>query len=184
MREIEVKARVSDLIGIRSALEKQGIKLSEQVTQHDVVWGLAGVDGSGDNRSPWLRIRSETRRREVKHIFTLKRSVTNQLDSIEHETEVGDPGELEQIIKELGFELYSDLTKMRQKAQIGDVEICLDSVEGLGSFIEAEKLVADDAEHGLVAQELWTVLESLGVDRTHEVTDGYDVMMNKQLGRE
>ena len=158
--------------------------LSEPVTQHDVVWGASGVAGGSDNTSPWLRIRTETKGKTTRHLFTLKRSVTSQLDSIEHETEVADRAEMEKIIHELGFVLYSDLTKTRQKAHVNDIEICLDVVDGLGSFIEAEKLAEDDVDHVLIIDELWALFESLGIDRKSEVTDGYDVLMNKELGRE
>lgn len=184
MREIEIKARVQGFDNIRSALERSGAILSEPVTQHDVVWGVSGVAGGSDNTAPWLRIRTETRGETTRHLFTLKRSVTSQLDSIEHETEVADGAELEKIIRELGFVLYSDLTKTRQKTHVGDIEICLDIVDGLGSFIEAERLAQDDVDHVSIMDELWVLLEGLGVDREAEVTDGYDVLMNKKLGRE
>ena len=183
MREIEIKARVSDLTAIRAKLSEMGVVVAEPVTQHDVVWGAPGVAGDSDNTSPWLRIRSETKGGKTRHIFTLKRSVTNQLDSIEHETEVSEPDQMRSIIDELGYVLYSDLTKTRQKAQMGDIEICLDTVDGLGDFIEAEKLVADDAEYQMVIDELWTLFDSIGIDRDDEVTDGYDVLINKKLGK-
>jgi adenylate cyclase class 2 len=127
------------------------------------------------------RIRTETKGGTTKSIFTLKRSVTNQMDSIEHETEVADDAELEKIIEQLSFVPYSDLTKTRQKAKLTDIEICLDTVDQLGTFIEAEKLTADDVDYQAVIDELWVVFEALGISRDDEVTDGYDVLMNKKL---
>jgi adenylate cyclase class 2 len=103
------------------------------------------------------------------------------MDSIEHETEISDVAELERIIAQLAFTPYSDLTKTRQKANIGDIEICLDIVEGLGVFIEAEKLTTDDADYDSVLRELWAIFESLGIRHEDEVADGYDVLMNKHL---
>lgn len=182
MREIEVKASISSVQTIIDALAKQGVVAGEQVTQHDRVYGLPGVDGGGDNSAPWLRIRSETRQGKTSHFFTLKRSVTSQLDSIEHETEVSDESELKMIIKQLSFSLYSDLTKTRQKAHIGDIEVCIDTVDGLGSFVEVEKLTDEDADIEVIRAELWQVLHLLGVEPDSEVTDGYDVLMNKKLG--
>lgn len=183
MREIEIKARIDTLSTIRDVLTKKGVRVSEPVTQHDVVWGVPGVTGVAANSSPWLRIRTETKGDTVRHLFTLKRSVTNQLDSIEYETEVNNDKELEGIIRELGFTLYSDLTKTRQKANIDDIEICLDTVDGLGSFIEAEKLVEDTAEYQPVVDSLWGLLDTLGVHRESEVSEGYDVLMNKKLSQ-
>lgn len=181
MREIEIKARAENLETIIDALKSQGAQVSEPVTQHDVVYGMPGVDGDNENTAPWLRIRTETKNGKETTYFTLKKSVTNQLDSIEHETTVGDAGELEHIIEHLNFELYSDLTKTRQKAHIDEIEICLDTVEGLGSFVEAERLTADDVNYAEVVEGLWVLLESIGVSRRDEVTDGYDVLMNKHL---
>lgn len=184
MREIEIKAQVQELTSIRDALQRQGVEVSEPVAHHDRVWGIPGeLSGTG---APWLRLRTETKGSKVRHLLTLKRSavVGRQLDSIEHETEVGDPEAAEGIINELDFKLYSDITKTRQKARIGDIEICLDAVDGLGEFIEAEKLTSDDAHCDQVVEELWALLESLDVHRKNEVTDGYDVLVNKKLGKE
>ncbi|MNH50381.1 CYTH domain protein [compost metagenome] len=181
MREIEIKARIRSVQSIIDVLSTQNIIVTELITQHDRVYGQVGVDDTSDNTAAWLRIRSETKQGSTKHIFTLKRSITNQMDSIEHETEIADPRELKAIIHQLDFSLYSDLTKTRQKAHMGDIEICIDSVDGLGSFVEVEKLTDETADYDAVVAELWQVLKRLGVQSDDEVTDGYDVLMNKKL---
>ncbi len=182
MREIEIKARVADKAGLLEILKAQNVAVSEPVTQRDQVFGLP--DAVADTGAPWLRIRTETKNGAAKQIFTLKKSVTNQMDSIEHETEIADEAELAKIIEHIGFTPYSDSTKTRMKAQAGEIEICIDTVHGLGDFIEAEKLTAEDADYDSVAEELWAVLESFGVTRDDHVTDGYDVLMRKQQGLE
>ena len=183
MREIEIKARVADKAILLAVLKRQNITVSEPVTHHDRVFGLADASGGdGDNSEPWLRIRTETRDDEISHIFTLKKSITNQMDSIEHETEVVDAAELEKIILHSGFTPYSDLTKTRQKAHMGDIEICIDTIKGLGDFIEVEKLTTEDVDYESVAEELWKILEGFGVQRADHVTDGYDVLMRKHDG--
>lgn len=184
MREIEIKARIGNLDSVLAAVAKQSSGVSEPVTQHDRVYGVPGVPGASKNTSPWLRIRSETKAGATSHVFTLKKSVTNQMDSIEHETEVTDDKELEKIIGHMNFIPYSDLTKTRRKAHIGDIEVCIDHIDLLGDFIELEKLSADEIDYDTVAKELWAILESLGVSQEQEVTDGYDVLMNKHLGLE
>lgn len=184
MREIEIKARIADKQAVIAALKKQGAKVSDPVTHHDRVFGMPGVPGASENNEPWLRIRTETKNGAQTHYFTLKKSVTNQLDSIEHETVVDDDKELEKIIGHIRFEPYSDLTKTRQKAKVGDIEICIDHIDGLGDFVEAEKLTGDEVDYEAVIKELWSVLTALGASRSDEVTDGYDVLMNKSLGKE
>ena len=184
MREIEIKVRVADKSSLLQILSDQNVALSNPVTQRDRVFGRPGVDGGNDNSAPWLRIRTETKNGEVKQIFTLKKSVTNQMDSIEHETEVDNADELAKIIEHMDFTPYSDLTKTRQKAHDGDVEICVDTVEGLGDFMEVEKLTEEDADYDAVIVELWAVLDKYGLKREDEVTDGYDVLIRKSQGLE
>ncbi|MEJ0073649.1 MAG: class IV adenylate cyclase [Candidatus Saccharibacteria bacterium] len=138
MREIEIKVRVKDSAGTLAALDKQGIQLGEPKKQHDVVYSRPGAidNDPGEN---WLRVRTEN---DTEVIFTLKRSVTGELDSIEHETVVDSADEITAIIGYLGYELFSDLTKIRRKARVGDIEICFDEVPKLGTFFEAEKTMS------------------------------------------
>jgi adenylate cyclase class 2 len=181
MREVEIKARVADKSKLLQILKAQDVKLSDAITQRDRVWLPEGAQlGKG---FPSLRIRTETNAGATKNLLTLKKkAINNQMDSIEHETEVHDEQELAHIIKHLGFVPYSDSTKTRQKAHIGGIEICIDTVEGLGDFVELEKLTEDDTDYDEIAEELWAILEKFGVVRADQVTDGYDVLMRKSLG--
>lgn len=179
MREIEIKARVEDAKNVLASLSENGVLVGEPVTQHDVVYARPGARDN-DPKENWLRIRTEG---GIRSIFTLKRSISaDQLDSIEHETEVSDPDELAKIIDYLGYQLYSDLTKTRQKVRVGDVEVCFDKVESLGVFIEVEKLTDDTADAKAVKKELWDMLKQFGISERDEVTDGYDVLMRTKYG--
>lgn len=172
MREIEIKARVTDKSALIKSLADADIELSKPIKQHDVVYYVPGTKDNAPD-SVWLRIRTEN---DSKVILTLKKQHRGDLDSIEHEVEVSNEQELESIIKALGFMLYSDLTKTRQKARINDKEICLDEVEDLGTFIEAEKLTDMDEDGEKIENELWEILEAHGVNRSNAVHEGYDVM--------
>lgn len=180
MREIEIKAKLPDKQGLLQRLQDAGVRVSEPVIHRDRVFGPSGVDGAdGDNSAPWLRLRTETSGGVTRNIFTLKKSVTSQMDSIEHETVVENDDELLKIIGHIGFEPFSDLTKTRQTAKYGNIELCIDTVDGLGDFVEAEKLTAEDVDYHTVAEELWAALERFGISRNEYVTEGYDVLMNK-----
>lgn len=179
MREIEIKATVLNADQTLQALKDMGVSLSSPIKQHDVVYGPAGAR-NGDDVS-WLRIRTEN---DSTVIFTLKKSVTGQLDSIEHEVIVDDAAELTAIIANLGYELYSDLTKIRQKGKLQEYEVCYDILPDIGTFIELEKLCADDADIQSVTADLWATFEKIDVQRSEEVTDGYDVMERKIRGVE
>lgn len=179
MREIKIKAKVADKNSLLAAIKDAGIALSQPIKQHDVVYGQVGV-GDNEPGSIWLRIRTEN---DTTTIFTLKQQYSGGLDSIEHETQVADSDELAAIIATLGFTLYSDLTKTRQKAHYNGIEICVDEVNNLGVFIEAEKLAEKNADGVAVTAELWAELEKLGVDKVNEVFEGYDVLLNRKLAQ-
>lgn len=184
MREIEIKVRLQDKEGLLAVLAGKGVALGEPVHQRDQVFGLPGEAGGDGNTAPWLRVRTETRgqdENETKRtLFTLKRSVTGQLDSIERETEIGDPDVMIAIVKELSFVPFSDLSKTRQTGKLNDVEVCIDSVEGLGDFMELEQLADEDADSAAIVNGLWREMAELGITSRHdEVTDGYDILMKK-----
>ena len=179
MREIEIKARCTDIQSLLKKFSEQGVVVSDPVRQDDQVFGLPNEKGDNVNQAPWLRIRTETHDDERRSIFTLKKSVTGQLDSIEHETEIIDSDECGNIIRHLGFVPYVRINKTRQKAHIGDIEFCIDEVEGLGSFVEVEKLTDENADYKTITDELWLVFEQFGITRKDQVYDGYDVLMKK-----
>ena len=179
MREIEIKVRVRSPEQTLAALERAGVQLGKPVTQHDVVYGQRQADGTFVHGSNWLRVRIEDGKRVI---FTLKRSVTGGLDSIEHETAVESGAEITAIIQALGYELYSDLTKIRRHGHSGDITVCYDEVPELGTFLEAELLSPEDADHEAVTARLWQFAETLGISKTDQVTVGYDVLLRRQQG--
>ena len=176
MREIEIKAKVEDKQKLLAKIAEQGIVLSAPKTQHDVVFCKPGQQDY-EKDSIWLRIRTEN---GEKVTWTMKVDTGRKLDSIEHEVDVSDGEVLETMLLQLGNELYSDLTKTRQKAKVGEIEICVDTVEGLGTYIEAEKMCPDDADYDEVAKELWGFLGSLGITKAAQETLGYDVLLKRK----
>lgn len=175
MREIEIKARVQRKDQTLATLEKLGVKLGEPKKQHDVVYSRPGAidNDPGEN---WLRVRTVD---DNTVYFTLKRSVTGELDSIEHETIVESAGEITAIIGYPGYELFSDLTKIRRTGHYGKIEVCFDEVPKLGTFMEVELLCAEDVDYETVRAELWNLFAKLGIEKADEETSGYDVLMRR-----
>jgi adenylate cyclase class 2 len=173
MREIEIKAKVRDEQATLSKIAELGIELGKAKKHHDVVFCRPGQKDYEPN-SVWLRIRTED---DKTVIWTLKKDTGRRLDSIEHEVEVSDAKELEVMLRLMGMELYSDLTKTRRKAKYEDIEICFDVVEGLGTFIEAERIAPDDTDAEPVRRALWDFLTRLGIQPEDESREGYDVML-------
>ncbi len=179
MREIEVKVRLNDIDDALEKLRTAGVTLSGVKEQHDVVYCLP-ADKIKENNPDinWLRIRTENKSTVY---FTLKRSVSGSLDSIEHETTVASAEELEAMLHYMGYVVFSDLVKIRRTGHVGDIELCLDEVPPLGAFIELEKLCDESADGVQVEKELMSTLDSLGIAYGERMTKGYDELMNAYL---
>jgi len=182
MKEIEVKARVRNKAQLLKALKEAGIELSTPKTQADTIYALHAETDKFMPGAVFVRIRienppsQELRRTGQTVTFNLKKSLTNELDSLEHETEVKDAKELAAILELIGFKVSARVNKVRRKAQYEGYELCVDEVEGLGSFIEIEKLT-NEANSAAVQAELFAVLERFGVTRDDQVVNGYDTLM-------
>lgn len=177
-KEIEVKARVSNLAELTKKLEGLGVTLSEPIIQHDETF----TDENHGDYKEFVSGRNILRIRENdgKFIFTLKQSLSNELDSIEKETEITNPKEFRDALILMGYKPAVEIHKVRRKAKYRDYEICLDEVKELGSFIEVEKMTDEDTEK--VQDELFAFLESLGVSKENRETHGYDTLLYlKQL---
>jgi adenylate cyclase class 2 len=79
------------------------------------------------------------------------------------------------IIELLDYHEVVKVDKIRTKTRYNDMEICLDEVQNLGSFIEVEKIVTGDGD--VVQEELFTFLESIEIKREDRVFSGYDTLM-------
>lgn len=179
MREIEVKAQLKDPRKTLEILASKGIELSKPKKQHDVVYGTQDSNGQFIHGSNWLRIRTEN---DTTVYCTLKRSVNGELDNIEIETIVADGEAMTALFVELGFRLYSDLTKIRRTAYYQDMEICFDEVPELGTFMELEMLCDEDVDGADVKAKLWDVFASFGVTEEDQVQSGYDVLLREHQG--
>lgn len=169
--EIEVKAKVLNFEDIKNKLKMLGCVFSLPIIQDDFVYNVRGLDlRKGYNNNPVLRIREQG----DKILFTLKQNRGNELDCIEKEIEVSDRNTLKEIIELLGYEKTVEVHKKRIKTKYKDYEICLDEVEGLGLFIEVEKISEEDG--GKVQNELFDFLETLGVSKDDTVSKGYDTL--------
>jgi adenylate cyclase, class 2 len=171
MKEIEVKARVKDVDALLKQLEEMGCVFSPTIHQIDRIFIAENgtiPSQTGDNV---LRIREQN----GKYFLTLKQTQSNQLDCIEEEVEISDPEAMMRIFRLLGYHKSIGVKKKRRQAKYQDYTICLDEVEELGAYIEVEKF--SDADGPTVQNELFQFLETLGIGKEDQETNGYDVIL-------
>lgn len=172
MKEVEVKARVLNFQELKSKLTDLGCVFSEPLIQKDKIYLHNSINFPDIKKGTViLRIRNSN----GKYILTLKKQLENELDSIERETVIESPQETEDILKYMDFHEVVNVNKKRVKCKYNNLEICLDEVAGLGSFVEVEKLTLEE-DSLKIQEELFIFLESLGINREARVFKGYDTL--------
>lgn len=175
MREIEVKVRVKDLQAAEHELLKRGCTLSAPIRQEDTIYTKKGSSVYHTSKEGHTVMRIRKMKDKVE--FNLKQQRSNELDNTEYETAVDDPAAIHNILGILGYEPEVEVKKTRRKGKLKEYEICLDEVDGLGSFIELEKLAPDNSDPVVIQEELLTELESLGLSRKDQEFRGYDTQI-------
>jgi adenylate cyclase class 2 len=177
-KEVEVKVKVSDFGKVKQQLTEMGCVFSQQITQDDVTFVDSNY-GEYDEFQPGKNI-LRLRKSDDKYIFTLKQPQRNEMDSIERESEISDPEEFEAALLLMGYRKVVKIHKTRVKTKYKDCEICLDEVEGLGSFIEVEKIITGDGDAIEVQEQLFEFLITLGIDPKDQVFNGYDTLIYRK----
>jgi len=187
MKEIEVKAKLNNKAEVIKKLEALGCKFEPIVTQKDEVYVVKVGSTLDDYLSNpvFLRIRVVD---DSKALFTAKNRL-RQLDAIEHEVIVDSVEEMRQALLIMGYEFAVQVNKTRLKTYYNGLEVCIDEVEDLGTFIEMEKLIAEtdsktEVGSQKIQEELFSLLVSFGVKMEDRVMKGYDILMlEKQYSR-
>jgi len=170
MHEVEVKFAVPGIEEVVSVLRARGVTLSAPTFQDDQAFAPVGWS-FGDSKIgvSFLRLRTV----DGRHWFTLKQPGVNAQDCLEHETEVVDREQMHRAILRMGYQATVRVAKTRRTGRYGEIVLCLDVVDGVGAFLELERMVPDDASATVVQEELAAVVASLGIEavRTAETYD-------------
>lgn len=172
MREIEVKARVRNKQSLLGMASKQGIKFGPMVVQDDTTYetAIAYEDPA------WNIFR--IRKQDGICILTMKYKASNRpRDNHERETIIADAQQVVDMLARLGYTEGIKIRKGRRTAHYNGLELCLDEIDELGTFIEVEKLADDTSDVDVIQKELWEVLHRLGIDTEDRVHKGYDTLM-------
>ena len=117
--------------------------MSDPVHQDDQAYASARWQ-FGDSKIgvSFLRLRTVAGR----HYFTLKQPVDNDQACLEHETEVTGREAVHHVAPHMGYRPTVRIVKARRTASIDGCSLCIDDLDGVGGFVEAERMVPDDAD--------------------------------------
>lgn len=179
MYEVEIKVR-ADHDTVRDSLESVGGTHVESVEQTDLYYDAPDRDFAQTDEA--LRVREErsaTNRSGGDDTGTIDTRLTYKgplVDSDsktrqEAETAVVDPEELRDILDGLGYDPAATVQKERERYTVDGITVTLDTVEGLGEFVEAELETEDDIDSA--RNRILSLLTDLGLDTDEQIRTSY-----------
>lgn len=182
--EVEIKVKVDNLEEIRTKVSVVG-KLIKSIKQVDEYYIPCHRDFFTQKPHPieWLRIRINP----DKVIFEYDKSINKKTSgeqecAEEYETEISNPDEFRRILNFLDFKKVVTVEKQREYWMCGNLEIALDKIEGLGSFIEVE--AKGNFENTIKAKEACLkFLEQLEIKNAEniQINKGYPVLLLEKI---
>jgi adenylate cyclase, class 2 len=142
MLEIEIKTRSADNDKVERVLLERGATLLGEHDQVDEYFNHPSRDFAETDEA--LRLRKDTKGRITYKGPKIDRHTKTRE---EIEIEIDDLDNMRLILVRLGFRQVAKVSKKRKEYVLGGVTVSLDSVEGLGNFVELE-VQGEDAEEG------------------------------------
>jgi len=173
MREVEIKIALKSFDVIALALNERGVSLGSPMTQDDIWFAKPETIKSFakfQSQAIALRIRQENGQATL----TLKQPQTNSTDNIELESGIDDAKIVQAMLEKIDFKEVVRVHKTRREARVDGIKVCLDEVEGLGKFVEAEQLTDERSNPAIIQQQLAALLCSLtNRPKAPIITDSY-----------
>ena len=169
MTEVELKAALTDAqaAALPEALPGLGFAPKASLRETDLYFNGGGErDFRKTDEALRLRRRRDLDAGTEGTLMTYKgpKEDSRSNTRTEHETSVGDLDTARRVLEALGFKAQYTVDKVRREFSAGDVTLCLDAVEGLGSFLELEILL-EDGDRNAAVDVLLSLLDRLGISR-------------------
>jgi adenylate cyclase class 2 len=136
---------------------------------------------AGERVDDWLRLRSED---GGKHSINYKHWHQSETESFycdESESEISSADDMRRILASLQFAPVIKVDKLRRAFRLGNAEIAVDEVDGLGFFIEVEHY-GDGADKEKIKRDLIASIKKMGAKTGPEDHRGYPYHLLKQKG--
>lgn len=183
MIEAEMKCKIQDKDAVFRKLLSLGFQEDFHVKETDTYFdNEQGVIRTGDSA---LRIRetidlSDGRRLSM-ITFKGKKMDLTSMTRPEFETEVESADTMEAILNALGYrKVQPVVVKERTQFSLEEMHACLDTVEGLGDFLELEVMVETESERDDTLIRIEDMLETLGFSLPDTTTTSYLSQLQKE----
>jgi adenylate cyclase, class 2 len=142
--------------------------------QIDVIF-LYGITSFKDftQGMPVVRLRTE----DDSTRLTYKRKINAAGDAIEHEVTVSSADVMRSILAEMGYHTVTTVDKVRREARTGDINLVLDTVKGLGDFLEIEVLAENESSLTEAEKRIMATAATLGLAEADIESRKYDQLV-------
>lgn len=186
MIEVEIKLPVSDRETAEKKLKQLGFEAGELAEELDLYFTSEVHDFKQADEALRIRKRRNLRTGAMDAFLTYKGrkldGVSMAREELETEIEDGDTGV--RILSSIGFREDSPVRKLRQYYSLGEMTVCVDQVDGLGDFLEAEILVSSEEDRPSALQQIRELLEQLGHSMEETTRISYlSMLQEKSAGK-
>lgn len=183
MLEVEVKASVPDVETVRRLLRSLGAKRVLVERERDDYFRHPQRDFRRTDEALRLRFRDGSRR-EAELTYKGPKFDRQSKSRVELSVSADGPA-AEALFGALGFRKHARVLKRREEWTVGRATVALDRVEGLGEFVEVERIVdarPGSREFAAARDECLRLLRALGL-RGSERRSYLELLENRRHGR-
>lgn len=180
MLEVELKVRIPSTDSVRERLMQQKAEFLGRVHEHDIFYNAPHRDFGRTDEA--VRVRYTNDRAVVTYKGPkIRKFGLKAREELNFAVESGTA--FETMLDRLGFTRTLEVNKWRENYRLGNAAVCLDEVEGLGTFAEIEVMTEDDAANPASAIE--RIATEIGVTG-EQILESYLEMLlaKKSKGRE
>ena len=162
--EVELKLKIENRSVLIHSLNELGFTETNQVMETDIYYTAAHHDFTVLDEALRVRTIQNLITGETSAVMTYKGA---KLDTVsmarkELETGIADAAVCREILEQIGFSPLPVVEKNRQYLHLGHVTACVDTVSGLGDYLELEILTDGEGRRADAVQELEQILNKLG----------------------
>lgn len=182
MIEVEVKLPLYRRPATEKKLAELGFAPEDLVRESDMYYNSVSHDFMKTDEALRIRHCDNMTRLTSRSVLTYKGPKMDRVSMTrrEVETEIGSREACEAILESLGYTPFFPVDKLRQYYRKGEVTACVDMVENLGSFLELEILVEEEAGRIEALKKIETILHDLDLSLKESTTLSYLCMLLKK----
>ncbi|MGC9309078.1 MAG: class IV adenylate cyclase [Candidatus Nanoarchaeia archaeon] len=167
MIEVEIRAKVNDIAKVNEKLKPLNVSFLREEEQKDFIFGHPVFL---DSNNMILEGGLSARIRKIKEEVSLEfKEIIRKGGGREFSYKISTIEEGRFLLNKLGFKEAFSISKKRKVYSYDNLLICLDNVEGLGDFIEIEKLICCESEKNSGREECISLLRK--IDNTLIIED-------------